>query len=280
MKKFNFLIALSLTFVLSLLSSCVDKPEEEVVQPFGPPEIPPAEVFNIPSTAWGMSGTDTTDLPGSTYYHWLHAGVNLAFWNGVILVNTAVPVAAFGAALNETPVLLEDGSWEWTYEIDDFNDLTGKTYEARLNGKFINAFREVEWTMTLSEIGGFTEFVWYKGVVATDFSEANFVIYQKPENPEPLFSTDYKREGEDHSLRFTNISPSTEDIGAYIEYRVDADNPYNRAFDVNGVPNNPDLFLEIQWMEPSKEGRVKHIERFGDDDWRCWDELKRDITCP
>lgn len=275
MKRSYFLFILALA--LALFTSC-----EEGVTPINDqvaPTLPPAEMYTAPMTMDGDSSNN--HIFGATYRNWFHAGANILVWNTAVALNVAVPLASFGLALNERPVFIGNATFEWSYVYRAPAVQGGKVYDVVLTGQYLNNTRDVEWIMTMSERGGFTNFEWFRGITSTDQTEAAWTLNHKPNNPEPYMSIDYTRNpgNSDESIRYTNINPSNSGMGGYIEYRSESANPFNRAYDVYPGPNNPGTLLEIQWSVPSNEGRVKHESHFNDTDWHCWNSHLQDTAC-
>lgn len=279
MKRSYFAFVLLLAVLL--FSSCLEQTPD--VDPMVAPEIPPAELYVMPADALEDADTDTTAgaTSGATYGNWIYAGVNLLVWNTAIVLQAGVPVAAFGHALNENAVYIGNATFEWSYQYVAPPALGGKTYDVVLTGQYINNSQEVEWIMTTSEVGSAASFVWYTGISSVDFSEATFTINHRPFNPQPYLQIDYARNADntEASIRYTNVNPSNAGIGGYLEYRVDTGNDFDRAFDIQGGADNPSIFIEIQWNEAQKNGRVKSQNHFGDNNWHCWDSNHADIAC-
>lgn len=277
MKKSFFLLTI---LAVVFLSSCVDTPPPT---PQSAPEIPPAEVFTLSAGELTETTSDTTTAltTGVTYKHWAHAGINLLVWNTVIVLKTAIPWAAFGLALNEEAAYIGNATFEWTYQYTADANVGGDVYDIRLTGQYMNNTDDVEWIMTASKVGGFQNFEWYRGVISTDFTQADIVLNHQPNNPEACLNIHYQIDAatDEASIRYTNINPTSNEIGSYIEHRVQPNDEFNRAYDVLTNPNNPQTFLEIQWNEPSGEGRVRHEKRFHDTDWHCWDVNQVDVDC-
>ena len=278
MKKFSFLLVLAIGFVF--IQSCekdsVSNPDNEVA-----PNLPPKESFIMPLAFEKYEEIDTTGKrpevqtksAPTTFRNWFYAGANLVAWNVFIGATTAIPALSFGEAFNHRAVYEGDGVFVWSY---DFN-AGADQFVARLSGQFIND-DEVEWVMKISKVGGFTDVTWYSGIVARDGSQATWTLNSQPENPQPALRIDYQKESgsDDFSLRYTNIISGDSDNGHYIEFRTQDEADFNRAYDVFRGNDN---FLQIQWDEPSFNGRVKHFPGFDDDDWHCWNENQRDVDC-
>lgn len=268
-------------------------PEEGITPdniPLVAPEIPPAEMYTMPIESFTETDVDTSGRTNRlnyrpTYRNWVHSVVSLVAWNTGVALNVAVPLTAFGLAVNEEPVYLGDDTFEWSYQYEAPDILGGKTYNIVLTGTYLS-LEEVEWRMLLSEEGGFQDFEWYTGLVATDFSSARFVVYHQPLDPQPLFNINFDKDltfsdpdDFDLKLRYTTIDPNSEGIGGYVEFRTQPEDDLNRVFEVKGGPGRPEISTEIEWSIPSGEGRVRDNKRFGDNEWRCWNEILQDVDC-
>ena len=240
------------------------------------PKIPPAAMFTMPTESFNESKSDTEEK--TNFENWIHAGLNLLAWNTVVVTHMVAPTAAFANAFNHQGVFIGDATFAWTYQYQAPPGLGGQKYNITLTGQYINNEEDVAWTMTASQIGGFSNFVWYDGVVAADHSQGRFTLHQHPNNPQAFIQLDYERGASetDASLRFTNIVPNNPNNGQYIEYRTTSDDDLNRAFDVQLEAGN---FLEILWNEPSGYGQVRHPFHFNDAAWHCWNSSQQNMDC-
>ncbi len=276
MKRIHFFFALLLS--ISFFTACEKGTvSPEPVVPEETPTIPPLESFVMPFS--NFADLDTSGVAGAadtrdSYQNWFYAGTNILVWNTVLTINMVVPIATFRESFNHNPVFVGNGTWEWAYD----TNVNGVIHKAALRGKFINAGQDVNWTMTVSKVGGFSNMEFYSGVVAADGSKASWTLNHRPNNPEPLIAIDYEKDPttNDEWIRYTNIVPNNPDNGDYIEYRTHSDLTFNRAYDVFLSENN---FLQIEWDEPAGDGRVKNHFKFGDDEWHCWDADQMDMDC-
>ncbi len=273
--KNTFKLFFAITLLATLFQSCIPERADQAPDGVLAPEIPPMEMYTMPTEALRTTNTDTTaaSTAGNTYYNWLHAGVNLAVWSAVAYVNVAPPTAAFQRAFHEQATYVNNNTFKWEYRHSDQN---GKQYDIELTGKYIANFQEVEWKLIGSEVGGFSNFTWFTGTTKIDFSYGTYTLNKNPFNPKAYLQLSYdKTNPQETSLRFTNIEPGNAN-GQYIEYRTNLNNYLNKEFDLQGNPGN---LLEIQWNEASRDGRVKHFNRFNDNDWHCWNTDQLDIQC-
>ena len=274
------ILFLALFAILFSFQSCVKEPAlVDNPENLTAPDLPPATMYSIPTAALSNTDSDTSAATamttGVTYHNWIHAGLNVLYWNTVVFVNMVTPTAAFGEAFNHTPVYIGNSTFEWSYT---YNAPNGDSYEVILTGQYINNTEEVDWVMTVSKAGGFQDFEWYTGTVATNLTYGEFILNRNPNNSQPFVQINSTRDFSNVSAttRFTNIIPGDNGNGNYLEYRVETNGQFNRALDVQGNGNN---LLEIQLNEPGRDGRVKHPQHFGDDDWHCWDTNQIDIDC-
>jgi hypothetical protein len=135
--------------------------------------------------------------------------------------------------------------------------------------------------MYIAQEGGFPQMHWYSGITAIGGAYGTWTLNHNPYNPTPLMTIDYLRDNGNNieSIRYTNIIPGNHENGSYIEYRQ-TDDPgadFNRMYDV--YKSAIDNLLEINWNNPSNEGRVKDAEYFQDEEWHCWGTALQDIDC-
>ena len=278
-KSILFLSVFALFFVFQSCEDPLTSGPNDNPDNLAAPQIPPLEMLTLPTTEVEGLESNAADHESrfDTYENWGHAVLSLIGWNTIVVINLAVPTAAVGQAFNQNAQYIGNNTFEWSYVYSAPQNLGGKSYNISLTAEYINT-TEIEWKLVGSEVGGFTNFLWYSAVIANDHSYANFTLNRNPQNPEPYIGISYIRDfaSEDVSLRFTNLSSNGQGNGDFIEYRVSPKSTYNRAFDVKtGVDN----ILNVEWDAPSNEGRVKHPDFFGDRAWHCWDTGVADIDC-
>jgi hypothetical protein len=59
---------------------------------------------------------------------------------------------------------------------------------------------------------------------------------------------------------------------------LDKGTPYDHIWDLYN--KGQDNHTYIEWSSTSGEGRVKDSNRFGDDNWHCWDGGRMNVACP
>ncbi len=275
--KNSIKIILSILVVATLFQSCLEVPVNDAPDGMVAPEIPPMEMHTLPTENLRTTNTDTTaaQSAGQTYHNWWHAGVNLAVWSVVSYVAIAPPTAAFQRAFYEQSQYVGNSTFKWEYRYTDPNN--GKKFDVELTGQYISNLQEVYWEMTASQVGGFSNFVWYTGTTAVGFASGSFTINKNPQNPSPELKLEYtKPNSYESTLRITNVAPNNPNNGDYIEYRTNLNDYYDKAFDLKHGANN---LLEINWSEALRDGQVRHPQRFNDNDWHCWNTNQLDVAC-
>ncbi len=263
-----------------------------------PPAIPPMETFLIPFDAF--TGNETSAVPSGTEpriqftslvvpdggelpvspaaigdkSNWNHATFNVGFWNVVVVVGLAVPVAAFAASFQNIPLQQPDGSWVWSYSVR----IGSTVYSAELHGEYIA--QGVRWEMRISKEGGYQDFLWYYGENNLPATEGFWIMKESPEKPNDLLRIDWSRSIADgtYAIRYTNIVPGGPENGGYIDVQYTKEIPYDYLWDIYN--KGQDNHTYIEWSDSTKEGRVQDFKHFGDDDWHCWDSGHMNVACP
>ena len=264
-----------------------------------PPEIPPASTFIIdfgdflspkPSSS-SFGGTEqslqyvaftlkNSDLFADNLYapdeqkNWGFAALNVGFWNSVLFIVLAIPVAAFVESFNHSPEQQPDYTWVWSYDVPVEDQL----YTAELHGGFID--NGESWEMYVSKEGEYSDFQWYYGESNLPATEGFWILMKSPSDPTELLRINWHRDINDGSsdIKYTNIVPGGPENGGYILYEVTTETPYDRSYEIYN--KGKDNTTNIEWNSSTMEGRVKDSRHFGDGDWHCWDFDHRDVECP
>lgn len=270
----NMGLVFSFMALALMLAGCGD---DNPVESESPPELPPQSSMIMDFNDF-QDGNEAPLHPdgittAQSRLHWGRSALLVGVWNIVLTVTLAVPVASFVAAFQNAPVRQGDGSWSWTYS---FN--AGGTHTAVLNGKIVEA--DVQWKMTISKTGDYTNFEWYTGVSRLDGTEGTWTLNLDPDNPTPFLYIEWEHNYADStaSLKYTNIIPGNAENGAYIHYGITADTTYDLFYDIYG--KGLDNLTKIQWNYETKAGRIQDEHYYSDTDWHCWDENLDDIDCP
>ena len=139
--RFGFAVALA-TIVDFSITSCDKEPADQR------PELPPVESMMMdfsdfseqPATAKGSS---------SSYQNFSRSYLTVGILECIRYRVSALPVAAYAHALQQTPVYLGDNTWEWSY---DFS-LNSVSYAATLT-----AMRISNQEFTVEMAIGFSDF--------------------------------------------------------------------------------------------------------------------------
>lgn len=283
MKKLVFLIVL-LSFQVCLFTSCKkDKGD--------PPVLPPVESMAIDFSNFETSGKSEIQFPGikgAENSNWLFAAGVAMVWKGVLVATLAVPVTAYQMAVSKTPVFLEKGKWQWSYDVSVTINQVTTTYKARLTGHIQTS--NVVWEMYISKegAGAFPEFLWFSGTSKLDATGGQWVVNHSAQFQEPVLQIDWTKSGAlIGSVKYTYVRALNNNRVAdpfrnsYIEYGLKSGtlNAYYKIYYYN-LTLQQFVSVDVEWSTSAKNGRVKSLIWYGNDNWYCWDGNYNNITCP
>lgn len=239
------------------------------------PEMPPSGTML-------MDFNDFKDTAGvsnkATHVNWLHSAANVGFWNVVITVGLAVPVASYVVALNqEAKWDKKTKTWTWEYNFNSFG-----SHHAELTAKLDGD--TVIWKMYIDN------FNWYYGHSHVNASGGYWMLNESVANQTPLLRIDWQRNSSGiSSITYKNVAPSSsqnhfKNNGEYITYGTNASSTeFDRFYNIflkNDTNTTITNLTEIEWKFSDKHGRVKDPKKFGDQIWHCWNTAFEDVTCP
>jgi hypothetical protein len=272
MKKSNSgLLSLLLVIIIPLaISGC----KKDASHPA--PELPPQSSFivdfsdfssNLKSSA-GLSDLKSTE----TLTNFQTAAVMVAYWNTILSLYTAIPVACFKEAFNHKASYTSANTWEWKYNLS----LGSKNISSQLQAVLLTD--SVQWKMTISVTGdslSIDNFVWFTGTSRLDGTQGYWVLNESPASDNPLFVIDWtKRLDLTKSVKYTYVKPDETATGNYIKFGTgDTTTTYNVYYILH--QERPIVFdTNIEWNSTSKAGRYNDI-----DGWHCWDTNRLNINC-
>jgi len=276
MKKITDLF-LILVIIAGLSTGCNKEKED-------PPALPPVKSLKI-----DFSNFDTEKKrasfslsKGIENVNWEFSALVAGYWNSIIVTTLAIPVIAFEHATDQTPVYLENKTWEWKYETQVFT----ATYKVRLTGQVRS--QDVEWKMyvTREGSGGFAEFLWIEGTTNLDGKAGRWILNHSSSYKEPVIQIDWTGDGLDvMTVKYTyvrTLNDSREDDPfrtSYIEYGKQ-DGAYDAYYEIyyyNGLDFSEML---VEWSTTGRHGRVKCEKFFADTEWHCWNGNYVNVICP
>jgi predicted small lipoprotein YifL len=240
----------------------------------GAPTIPPVDTFVIPFEDFSNSGTGGLVTLAVNQSNWNFAAFTVGVWSAIITAGLAVPVAAFRASFQHTPVQQDDGSWIWSYSVNIGN----ATYTAELHAQFIT--EGIHWSMNISKEGEYEDFLWYYGECDLPATEGFWILKDSPTVPTDLLGINWSRNisAGTYAVRYTNIVPGGPENGGYIDTQYTKGVPYDHIWDLYNKSGDNHTYIE--WSSTTGAGHVKDSKHFGDDDWHCWNSTRTNVTCP
>jgi hypothetical protein len=237
------------------------------------PEIPPQSSFVMDFSNFSNPNDTLSAREIATYQNWGYSYANVVVWQTILTVGLAVPVASFVESFNHEAVYHPDqNNWTWSYNVT----VNLVVYEAELTG-YLQA-DSVVWEMRVTAGNQYSNFLWYYGKSAFDKTGGYWILQENPLDPNPLLRIDWHKYADGTAdISYTNIRPGAPENGGYIFYGS-ALIEFNRFYHIynKGLDN----LTEIEWSSVAKNGHVKDLHHFGDNDWHCWDVSLMDVVCP
>lgn len=274
---FGIVLSATLTAACLLAFGCSD--DGSVNPPVAQaPDLPPMSSFMIDFSDFQESA-ESPALPDELVdfqpgMNWFQSFVRASFWNTIIAANLAIPAAAFGESFKHEPVMLGDSSWQWSYSVTVLDTV----YTCRLNGKLLDD--EVLWNMYVTQVGGYTDYLWYSGNHDVEVTEGTWTVNCHPDDAGPFIGIVWHRNPVDGTgdIKYTYIVPGHSWNGRYISHGSTTDTGYDRFYHI--YDNIEENLAEIEWNYSTKAGRVRDQVWYHDADWHCWNESLEDIDCP
>lgn len=222
---------------------------------------------NSPSPVAALSGA--APAAGS---NWIYSAVVVGFWNTALAVTLVAPVAAFRAAIGQTPTG-ENGAWVWRY---NFNIGTAQ-HSARLEAR--PATGGIDWDMYMSKSGEYTDFHWYEGFSRLDATSGTWTLQRAPNQDVKFIDIAWTRNAalSTGDIKYTNVTPGSAENGSYILQATTPSISYNSFMELGSASTSN--VTRIEWNRASKVGRVRDPANFGDSNWHCWDVNLNNVAC-
>ncbi len=277
MKKIIDLL-LILTVIAGLTTGC--NKENPV-----PPALPPIESMTIDfsnfitekkrASVFESKGIETTS--------WAFSALAASYWNSLMVTTLPIPVIAYRYAGQQSPVYLENNTWEWKYDTPVFT----ATYRIRLTGRTYG--QNVEWKMYVSTEGNssFSEFLWLEGKSKLDGTGGQWILNHCSFYNEPVIQIDWTSDGTDiQSVKYTyvrELNDSREDDPfrtSFIEFGRSPGETYDAYYLIHYYNGSDFYDMEVEWSTTERHGRVKCEAFFADNEWHCWNDNYINIFCP
>ncbi len=247
------------------------------------PVLPPEESFTIDFSNF-ESGTKSAEIvnTSSEINNWGFAALVAGYFKAVIVSTLAVPVYSFRIATDQTPVYIDNQTWQWSCSADWLS----VTYKARLTGQIRTS--DVQWKMYITKegAGGFPEFLWFEGTSNPGGTEGQWILNHSYQYPEPLLQIDWTKTGTANgTVKYTYIRELNDSRladpfkNSYIEYgRISG--TFDSYYTIHYFNGQAFSDVNVEWNSTTHNGRVKCNAYFGDTNWHCWNNNLTNITCP
>ena len=256
----KYIQVLSIIFIsVLILTSCINT--EKI-----PPLLPPGGSISADLTYFNEAGEE------STYYN--DATEKIVYWQ--ILINDSL---SFQKDLLETAI---DNDLEYqsdeTWLIRDKLNRDDKSYDILLF--CIDETDTLNLKLYFSFDTVYTNLLTYDGISFNDNTQGDWTI-NKPEPDTSAYikflSVNWNIISEENKeIKFTNFLSGGEN-GNYIFYKDSTDDIYDSYIDLFDKANENHTI--IQWSSNTNTGRIQDIEKYGNEDWYCWDENFLNTDC-
>jgi hypothetical protein len=254
------------------------------------PTIPPIGTMTIDFSNFtsgnklSIISTDLKNVSGGLLSNWQFAATVAGFWNWLLTVNLAVPVASFHKAIETSPTNIGSNKWEWKFDVN----VVGAVYKARLTGELRD--KDVKWEMYITKdgVGGFPEFLWFNGTSMLDMKSGQWILNHSQLYQEPLLQIDWTRKDTTiGTIRYTYIRDLNDNRatdkskGSYIEYGL-TNNDLNAYYNIHIYEStvlNSFTDVNIEWSTTNHNGHVKAYYFYQDNIWHCWNSSGNDVIC-
>ncbi len=272
MKTIKLFSTFLLIAVLLTNTSCREEQVEKIPDA---PDLPPKASFVMDYKSF--STTETTNEKGYAnfkYSNFGYAGLNVVFWNVVLTVNLAVPVAAFSESFNHESEYLGNLEWVWSYEVT----VRDQKYQAKLHAKKIDT--NIEWKMYVSKEEEYKDFLWYEGTMDSAYKQIEWIIYQSPTKPSHFLTVNYLNDEKNgkKSIRYTKAEEVKTTEASYIEHGNLTDADMDRYYTI--YLQDKDKLTEIEWNYANGNGHIRDKVHFKNMEWHCWNAQRLNIECP
>ena len=255
-------LLLIVLFLSTIVFNGCEKDKEEKLQ------LPPESAFSIDLSPFAQQAKSTAEPVPGTHTNFGIAAGTVTFWNIIIAVTVAIPVASYVKAFEYEPVRVSNDKWKWSYNVNVLETI----YSAELYGEVVGG--EVEWEMYVSQQGGISEFLMYDGSCNIQRTEGYWRLYENPLAPAEYLKIDwsYNWEEQTGTVRYTYTKEGIETKGNYIEYGITTDTDYNAYYDLYSKPE--DKYFNIKYNTTTHEGRIEY-----EGSWYCWDSQLYNVEC-
>lgn len=138
-----------------------------------------------------------------------------------VIARLAIPVAAFSACIEQTPVFVGDDTWRWTAS----GGAGANAWTAELEGTAVGG-TEVAWAMYISGTAqGFDRLLWFAGTSDVAAQSGYWLYYDpaSPDTPREIVRCDWSlpvATGTDRTVTFENVDTTSNDVGDRLEYEL------------------------------------------------------------
>ncbi len=255
-KDFSKIISVTLAAVLVVsLAGCEKDKKVEA------PPLPPASSMII-----DMDGFNTGKVTGSYNNIGMAVGAVL-YWNSMLTIGLAIPVASYKEAFNHEAVRVDNDTWQWSYDVVVHDTIFTAVLTADVTDDI------VDWEMSISKEDGFQDFIWYTGTCNILATSGTWTLYNNPGDPTELIGITWNHdyETETFDVEYLDISGGDYD-GSYIYLAITDDPVFNAVYEIHNALQ--DTTVTVNFNTVTHAGNISNgINTY------CWDVNYLDVAC-
>lgn len=228
------------------------------------PALPPTSSMSMDNSAFG-GGSNKTE----TGVYFGISALLVGYFNTIIVVNLAVPVASFKEAFSHEAVYdVNKKEWVWSYNV-----VAGSTYTAKLHAS--EDGDNIKWTMVISQQNGFQDFTWYTGVSKKDGTSGTWSLNKDVLSPVSYIDIAWSKNDAAGTAetKFTYVEPMQPGAGNYILWKKSTDAEFDGHYDIYDKAKLE--LTQIMWNSTDKHGKIIGADTVS----HCWDTMQQDVTC-
>jgi len=255
-KRLSQIVTIAILCSVVLLAGCEKQKDDSG------PALPPLSAFAIDVDDFTAAGTKKSIDTMSNFHICVGA---VSYWNLILSLSMAVPVAAYAEAFNHNAERVDNDTWRWSYSVNE-------TYAARLTADVAND--SIYLTMFITKSGAYEDLVWYTGKCDILRTGGEWMVYDIPNDSETswlkiIWNADYETETFD--IRYSIVKPG-DYLGSYIEYGITGNSDYNAYYNLYNSETN--MIYEIDYNTETHVGTVTDgLNQL------CWNENFANTLC-
>lgn len=232
------------------------------------PVIPAFSFITIDFSGLSMKKDGSVTLSNFQY-----SSISLALWNTLLNVNCSIPLNAFKQVMEQRAVNIDNNVWEWKCKFNADSVIVNATLQGKLGSD------SIEWKLFISTSGSIStdNFLWVEGKSATDQTGGWWLFNENQSNPSSYLKVLWsKKDDNSGTTKCIYIKANDTLTNSFIESGSTNNSLFDSYYNIQLYKNNQ---INIEYNKANKEGRMKSLFIFNDNNWHCWNSSFTNIVC-